>query len=85
MAELEIFWTPAAIWALHRIHWRDGEIIDAAVQSFARTGEGRVARVDGSGLQLRLYVLPYVVRLNLDPNTGVLLVVWLWRQPGVAK
>ncbi len=80
MAELEILWTPAAIWALRSFHWHDGQIIDASVQSFARTGKGRVARIDGSAIQIRLYVPPYVVRLNLDPNTGVLLVAWLWRQ-----
>ncbi len=80
MAELEILWTPAAIWALRSFHWREGEIIDAAVQRFARTGEGRVVRIEGSSIQLRLYVPPYVVRLNLDQDAGVLLVAWLWRQ-----
>lgn len=80
MAELEIHWTPAAIWALRSFHWRDGEAIDAAVQNFARTGEGRIARVAGSPLQIRLYVSPYVVRLNLERNTGVLVVAWVWRQ-----
>ncbi len=80
MAELEILWTPAAIWALRSLHWREGEIIDAAVQNFARTGEGRVVRVEGSLIRLRLYVAPYVVRLNLDQETGVLVVAWLWRQ-----
>ncbi len=80
MAELEILWTPAAVWALRSFHWRDGELIDATVQRFARTGDGRVARVEGSLLRLRLYVPPYVVRFNLDQETGVLVVVWIWRQ-----
>jgi hypothetical protein len=80
MAELEILWTPAAIWALRSFHWREGELLDAAVQKFARTGEGRVARVEGSSLRMRLYAPPYVVRFNLDQDTGVLVVVWIWRQ-----
>lgn len=50
------------------------------MQKFARTGEGRVARVEGSSLRMRLYVPPYVVRFNLDQDTGVLVVVWTWRQ-----
>jgi hypothetical protein len=80
MAELEILWTPAAIWALRSFHWRDGALVDAAIQNFARTGEGRVARIDESAIRIRLYVTPYVVRLNLDRSTGVLLVAWIWRQ-----
>jgi hypothetical protein len=80
MAELEILWTPAAIWALRSFPWREAELIDAAVQMFARTGEGRVARIDGSAVRMRFYVPPYIVRFNLDRNTGVLLVAWVWRQ-----
>jgi len=38
MAELEILWTPAAIWALRSFHWREGEIIDAAVQLHGGSG-----------------------------------------------
>lgn len=80
MAELEILWTPAAVWALRSLHWREGEVIDEAVQRFARTGAGRVVRVEESLRRLRLYVPPYVVRLDLDQDTGVLVVVWVWRQ-----
>lgn len=80
MAEIEILWTPAAVWALRSFDWREGRIIDAAVQKFARTGEGHVVRIEGSLLQMRLYVKPYVVRFNLDQNVGVLVVAWVWRQ-----
>ncbi len=38
--------------ALRSFHWRDGEVIDAAVQNFARTGDGCVARIAGSPIQL---------------------------------
>ena len=80
MVDLEILWTPAASWAIRSFPWREAEIIDAAVQKFAHTGEGRVARIEGSAIRMRLYVPPYIVRLNLDRNTGVLLVAWVWRQ-----
>ena len=80
MAEIEILWTPAALWALRSFPWNEAERIDAAVQRFARKGEGRVARIEGSAIRLRLYVPPYVARLNLDRNSGVLVVAWVFRQ-----
>lgn len=80
MAELEILWTPAAIWALRSLHWREGEIIEAAVQKFAQTGEGHVTRIDGSLSRMRLYAPPFIVRFSLDQDKGVLVVAWVWRQ-----
>ena len=80
MAEFEVLWTPAALWALRSFPWSEAALIDGAVQKFASTGEGRVARLEGSAIRLRLYVPPYVVRLNLDRDGGVLLVAWIWRQ-----
>jgi hypothetical protein len=36
MAELEILWTPAALWALRSFPWNEAALLDGAVQKFAR-------------------------------------------------
>lgn len=61
-------WMPSGIISLQRIHWRDVERIDAAVQRFATTGEGDVRRVpaDHTGV-MRLRVGRYRVLTTLDP------------------
>ncbi|MFT3776305.1 MAG: hypothetical protein QM820_63990 [Minicystis sp.] len=77
---LEIYWTPAARWALHTMHWREAARIDAAVQRFAATGEGQLSRVyEGDPRALRLHLSPYNVRLFLDHESGVLTVAWVFR------
>ena len=43
-----------------------------------------MARIEGSAIRMRLYVPPYVVRLNLDRNSGVLVVAWVFRQSSSA-
>ncbi len=50
--------------------------VDAAVQRFAETGEGRVLRLrTDDAVTLRLHVPPYGVRFTLDPYDGWL-TVW---------
>jgi len=72
---LETFWTPAAQGALLAMPWRD-----AAVQRLAATGEGRLSRVFAHDPRaLRLRVSPYAVRLLLDPESGSLIVGWVFR------
>jgi hypothetical protein len=76
---LETLWTPAARAALLAMPWRDAARVDAAVQRFARTGEGQLSRVFALDPRaLRLRVSPYAVRLLLDPETGVLTVGWIF-------
>ncbi|WP_437851790.1 type II toxin-antitoxin system RelE family toxin [Sorangium sp. So ce363] len=74
----EVEWMPSGIISLQRIHWRDGERIDAAVQRFATTGEGDVRRVpaDHAGV-MRLRVGRYRVLTTLDPWDGVMRVWWV--------
>jgi len=78
---LEIFWTPAALWALRAMPWRDAARVDAAVQQLALTGEGQLTRVyENDPRALRLHVSPYAVRLYLDPDAGALTVGWIFRE-----
>lgn len=78
---LELFWTPAACHALREMPWREAACVDAAVQAFARTGEGRLTRVhERDPRSLRLHVPPYAVRLYLDPDAGRLTVGWIFRE-----
>jgi hypothetical protein len=78
---LDIRWTPAARWALLEIPWRDATRVDAAVQRYASTGEGRLTRVyERDPRALRLHLPPYTVRLFLDPDTAILTVVWLFTE-----
>jgi hypothetical protein len=77
---LEIYWTPAARWALLAMPWRDAARVDAAVQQFAATGEGQLSRVFAADPRaLRLRISPYAARLFLDPETCVLTVGWIFR------
>ncbi|MEP7127143.1 MAG: hypothetical protein ABJE95_39785 [Byssovorax sp.] len=77
---LETFWTPAAQGALLAMPWRDAARVDAAVQRFAATGEGQLSRVFANDPRaLRLRVAPYAVRLLLEPETGSLIVGWIFR------
>ena len=78
---LELYWTPAARWALLAMPWRDAARVDAAVMAFAATGEGRLTRVfAGDPRALRLHISPYAARLYLDPDDGVLTVAWVFRE-----
>jgi hypothetical protein len=78
---LEIYWTPAARWALRAMPWRDAARVDAAVQQFAGTGEGQLTRVyERDPRALRLHVAPYAVRLYLDTDSGALTVGWIFRE-----
>lgn len=78
---LEIFWTPAALWALRAMHWRDAANVDAAIQEFAVTGKGRLTKVyERDPRALRLHVTSYAVRLYLEPEIGTLTVGWIFRE-----
>ena len=78
---LEIFWTPAALWALRAMPWRDAANVDAAVQEFAITGKGRLTRVyERDPRALRLHIASYAVRLYLDPERVTLTVGWIFRE-----
>lgn len=60
--------------------WRDAAKVDAAVQEFARTGRGDVARVyTNDPRSLRLKVSPYLVRMYLDPVSLTLTVNVVFR------
>ncbi len=76
----EIFWTPAAEWTLCMMPWRDAARVDAAVQEFARSGEGDIARVYAADPRsLRLKVSPYLERMYLDPESCSLTVQFVFR------
>ncbi|XXY48972.1 hypothetical protein WME91_54095 [Sorangium sp. So ce269] len=71
-----IEWSDPATASLRRIHPDEGQRVDAAVQHFARTGEGEFINLpDDHAVTVRLRVDPYVVRLTLDPIDGVI-AVW---------
>jgi hypothetical protein len=65
MQEWQIEWSYGAVAALKMIPWRQAARVDAAVQCFARTGEGNIEWI-GAGRDARLYVPPYVVKLDLN-------------------
>jgi hypothetical protein len=60
---------------LRLIPWREAARVDAAVQRLAETGEGDLEWVDGSRADYRLFVAPFVVLLELDPDAA-LMQVW---------
>jgi hypothetical protein len=70
-----VTWGHGAEAALRRIPWRQAARIDAAVQHFARSGEGQVEWVEGSRSDFRLHVPPFVVLIELNAETRVL---WVW-------
>jgi hypothetical protein len=58
-------------------HWQTAERIDGALQRFATSGEGDLRRVDTAlGIEHRLLVPPYFVRISHDRPTRTLHV---WR------
>ncbi|WP_438010909.1 hypothetical protein WME89_20945 [Sorangium sp. So ce321] len=70
---------PSGIVSLQRLHWRDGERIDAAVQRFATTGEGAVHRVPAdNAVIVRLRVGRFRVLATLDPWDCVMRVWWVY-------
>lgn len=72
----ESCWAFPAERTLKQIPWRDAARVDAAILRFAATGEGHVRRLrSDDAVTLRLYVLPYGVRITLDRFDG-LLTVW---------
>lgn len=71
----DLRWTFGATAALRALPWRQGERVDAAVLRFARTGAGRFEVVPGDPRALRLRVPPFVVRLDVDAEEGVLWVL----------
>lgn len=76
----EIFWTPAAVWALRNMPWREAARIDAAVQEFARSGAGTVTRVYPTDPRsLRLKVSTWFVRMYLDPESMTMTVIVVFR------
>jgi hypothetical protein len=74
-----IRWDPAAVADLMQLSPADSARVDGAVQDYAATGRGNVARVSGEeddGPHFRLYVFPrYIVRFVLD-RTAQTLHVW---------
>lgn len=81
-ARWEVVWSHAGLWALRELPWRDAARVDAAVMRFAATGEGVVATIDGDPAEVRLKVLPYGVRLGVNPFERVLTVWWIVRLGG---
>jgi hypothetical protein len=75
----DLRWTFGATAALRALPWRQGERVDAAVLRFARSGIGRVETVPGDPRALRLMVPPFVVRLDIDAEEGVLWVLAVFR------
>ncbi len=70
-------WLEPAVQSLRQMPWRQAARVDAAVQRFAETGEGQVARLStDDAVTLRLRVSPYVARLTLDPSERTLF-VWI--------
>ena len=65
---------------LRAIPWRQAERVDAAVQRFARTGDGNIERIGESMRFLRLRVLPFVLHIEVDAEEGILRVWSLSRQ-----
>ena len=77
--EVEIEWWFAATAALMAMRWRDAEQVDAAVQRFAATGQGRVTKMKTEPWGLWLWVLGYKVRLRFDPSRRLISVLYIWR------
>jgi hypothetical protein len=69
-------WADVALADLRNIHWETGARIDAAVQTFAATGEGlrRIVLGDG-GVERCLLIPPYAVVLTLDRRARIV-TVW---------
>ena len=58
-------------------HWRTAERIDEAVQRFASSGVGELRRIEtAQGIEHRLLVPPYFVRLSRDRATRT---IHVWR------
>jgi len=71
-----ICWSEPALRTLQQVHWRDATRVDAAVQRFADTGEGKVIRLrDDDAVTFRLRVGRFKVRITLDRIDGIL-TVW---------
>ena len=70
-----LVWSHPGQRTLLQLHYLDGTRVDAAVQRFARTGEGRVEREPGTSIGLWLKVPPQLVRLSVD-RVNRLVVVW---------
>lgn len=65
-----IEWTPPGLRALYRLHYHDGERVDAAVQRYAATREGNAYRLPGDdAATVRLAVGTYRIRATLDDAT----------------
>ena len=73
-----ITWHPAAVTQLQRLHWQTAARLDAAVQAFATTGEGRIDRIEGRPLLRRLYVGTSRMVLQVDVVERRLLVLALF-------
>jgi hypothetical protein len=77
----DIVWSFPAEWMLKAIPFRQAERVDASVQRFARTGIGNIERMGESLRHLRLHVPPFVLHLELDPESEILR-VWSIRRRG---
>lgn len=76
-----IVWTPRALHDFYRLPWRRAAEVDAAVQEFARSGDGDLRLVTSdTRAPLRLHVSPHVVSLSL--TDGVLHVWGIGRSSG---
>ena len=70
---LRVEWHPDARRSLLSLGWRDASKVDNAVQSFAANGFGEVRRLrTGEGIELRLRVDPFRVRMSVDQTMGTL-------------
>lgn len=70
-----IQWKLGAAQTLRLIPWREAARVDAAVQRFAQTGEGDLEMVLGSRADYRLKTPGFIVLIEVDVETRVI-VVW---------
>jgi hypothetical protein len=76
----QLQWTAPAVRGLRSIPWQQAARVDAAVQSFARTGDGDLVRLPADhAVTLRLRVAPYFVVMTADRMAHLLTVRSIYR------
>jgi hypothetical protein len=71
-------WAPRALHDLYRIpNWQTAALVDEAILRFAESGTGALRRVQTEGgIEHRLLVYPYFVRLTRDRASKT---IYVWR------
>jgi hypothetical protein len=74
----QVIWSRSGVWALQQIPWRAACHVDATVQRFASTGEGKLERLKGDPIGAILEAMPYLVRVTLNRSEQTCTIWWIY-------